>query len=180
MSATARESLIILSCADDAKARRQIEDYAVTICEQTRKRGWKACAAWQEEKLNVRVQGGETEDMRAFLDPLVADAKEHGAASSILEEIEAAPLICHLDDAAIVWGTVVHARLTRDLLTSLPEGAYVASADRAGSIGRLGPFSVRAQQWQRAQFAGLEGGMSRVFWSSHDYEAFVRQPNESR
>ncbi len=174
MSATTRESVVIISCADDPGVRCGIEDYAVTICEQTRKRGWKTCAAWQDEKLKVRVQGDDARAVRAFLDPFVGNAKEHGAASSILEEVEAAPVICQLDDSPVLWGTVMHARLTRDLLTSLPEGAYLASEDRTGSIGRLGPAHVRAQQWQRAQLAGINGGMCRVFWSGDDYEAFVR------
>jgi hypothetical protein len=183
MSAMTRESIVILSCRDEANARRAIEDYAVSICEQTRKRGWRACAAWHEDKLKIRVQGGEIEQTREFLDALMADAKHHGAASSIIEEVEVSSVICQLDDAPILWGTVVHARLTRDLLAALPEGAYVGAdsgEDRATSVGRLGPFHVRAQQWQRAQLAGLDGGMCRVFWSGDDYEAFVRQPNESR
>jgi hypothetical protein len=69
------------------------------------------------------------------------------------------------------------------LLTALPEGAYLACdshEDRAGSIGRLGPFQVRAQQWQRAQLSGMDGGMCRVFWTGDDYEAFVGSPNESK
>jgi len=176
------EMVLTITCPPDAAARRRLEDYALTMCDQARKRGWQACAAWTDDKLKVRFQGGDPQEMREFLDPLAGNAKENGAVSSIFDEEPAGPPIGHLDDVPFRWGDVVHARLTRDLLSSLPEGAYVASVseeDRAASIGRLGPFQVRAQQWQRAQLAGLEGDMCRVFWSGEDYDAFLNSPNEN-
>jgi hypothetical protein len=175
------EMVLIMGCPDDAGARRKLEEYALTMCDQARKHGWEACAAWADDKLRVRFQDGDADEMREFLDPLAGNAKENGATSSIFEEQPATAAIGHLHDVPFRWGEVVHARLTRELISALPEGAYVASVseeDRPASIGRLGPFHVRAQQWQRAQLAGLDGGLCRVFWSGEDYDAFLNSPNE--
>lgn len=174
---------IVVQLADsvDAAARRNLEDLAISICDQARKRGWKACAAWREEQVQVRLQNGELAAVEEFLQPFSARAEKSGAKMTIRAGEGMSPSICALEDAPIVWGTVVQARLTRDLLCGLPEGAFVAATshdDRAHSIGRLGPFHVRAQQWQRAQLAGLDGAMCRVFWSGADYEAFVRPESD--
>jgi hypothetical protein len=171
------ETVVLLSGPPDAGARREMEDLAVAICDRARKRGWKACAGWKDESVKVRLQNGEAESVGEFLQSFAARAEKSGAKMSMREEETASPSICALEDAPIMWGTVVQARLTRDLLCGLPEGAFVASAsdeDRVHSVGRLGPFHVRAQQWQWAQLSGLDGGMCRVFWSEDDYNAFVR------
>jgi hypothetical protein len=176
-SVAANEIVVLLADALDATTRRTLEDLAVSICDQARKRGWKACAGWTGEDVKVRLQKGDLAAVEEFLQPFAARAEKSGAKMTLREGEGASPSICALEDAPITWGTVVQARLTRDLLCGLPEGAFVASSaeeDRAHSVGRLGPFHVRAQQWQRAQLSGLDGAMCRVFWSEADYQAFVR------
>ena len=182
MTALATEFLVSLTSPDDPRVRRGLEDYALSLADRARKRGFKACAGWHDEKLQLRFQEGSAEEMRAFLDPLLAEADNHGAIGSVVQERNAATPIEHLDDAAFAWGSLVQGRLTRDLLCALPEGAYVASTsedDRGESIGRLGPFHMRAHQWQRAHLAGLDGRLCRVFWSERDYDAFLNAPNEN-
>ncbi len=174
-----RQIVFLLTCPGEVETRRDVEDFAVSICDQARRRGWKALAQWTDGGLRVWLQNGESENLCALVQPLQAKAIELGATLSYLDEQPAAR-IRDIEDAPITWGTVVHARLTRDLLCALPEGAYVASdsdnADCADSLGRVGPFTVRAEQWQRAQLAGLDGGICRVLWSREDFEAFCQRP----
>lgn len=170
------EILALLSGPAEAAARRELEDLAIAICDQARRRGWRACAGWTDENVKVRLQNGDTGAVKEFLQTFAARAERIGAHVSVKEADGEAHSICALEDAPILWGTVVQARLTRDLLCGLPEGAFVASAseeDRIHSVGRVGPFNCRAQQWQRAQFSGLDGTMCRVFWSEADYNDFV-------
>lgn len=181
MAATTLETVLTLACADDSATRRNLEDFAVLLCDQARRRGCKARASWVNEGVRIRLQSGCAESFQDILESLATSAAEQGASISIGEDHTPGRCIQALEDAPIPWGTVVQARLTRELLCALPEGAFVAAegADGSGaSVGRLGPFHVRAQQWKRAQLFGLDGGMCRVFWSENDYHAFVHSGGE--
>lgn len=165
----------MLSCSDDPEARADLEDFAVSACEQARKHGWTASARWSDNGLKLSVQNATDREVREFVRSLNETAARRDATIVSLDE-QPAHEVHDREDAPIPWGTVVHARLTRELLCSLPEGAYVASdshcSECAASLGRVGPFSVRAQQWQRAQLAGLDGCVCRVLWSHDDFMAF--------
>ncbi|HEX8280215.1 MAG TPA: hypothetical protein VF551_02465 [Chthoniobacterales bacterium] len=168
------ETVVMLSGGDDPDARRNLEDFAVTLCDQAKKHGCRACAVWTDDALKVRIQEGCGASVQDLFLWLGESAAEQGASITIGQDQESGPCIRDIEDGPIPWGTVLHARLTRDLLCALPEGAFVAS-DRACSIGRLGPSHVRAQQWQRAQLAGLDGAMFRVLWSEEDFQAFCKR-----
>ena len=166
----------ILTCPDDATTRADIEEFAVNACDEARRRGWKAWARWTDEGLKLWLEQGRRAELQAFVDTLAATAPRYGADVAMLDEAPP-PAIYDIERPPIPWGTVIHARLTRELLCALPEGAYVASDSRCSecpsSLGRVGPFSVRAQQWQRAQLAGLDGCICRVFWSQDDFSAYT-------
>ena len=177
MAVIATETVVVLSGGDDAPARRNLEDFAILLCDQARKRGCKACAVWADGGLKVRIQQGCAESLREIVQWLAESAAEQGATVSIGADQEAGPYIRDINEGPIAWGTVVHARLTRDLLCALPEGAWVVCNTSAGELavglGRLGPFASRATQWQNARVAGLDGTMCRVFWSQADFDDFV-------
>jgi hypothetical protein len=114
--------------------------------------------------------------MRDVIQWLGETAAEQGASVTIGEDQPAGACIRDIEHGPIVWGTVVQARLTRDLLCALPEGAFLVCNAAPGEVpvplGKLGGFGARAQQWQNAKLAGLDGTMCRVFWSDEDYDAF--------
>src|SRR5438552_1526176 len=53
-SAMASEMVFVLSCPPDAATRLDIEDFAVSVCDEARKRGWKVWACWTDAGLKVR------------------------------------------------------------------------------------------------------------------------------
>lgn len=174
MTSTVRETVCTLSAPDDPEARRETEDLALVICSEARKRGWKTCAAWTEGNIQIRLQtasGGSARDlMKCFAD----EARDLGVAVFLLEDQEPATAICEFDDGPIAWDSVVQARLTRKFLYRLPEGAFLISngQERGGfSVGRVGSMTERAEQWQSAQLAGMEGAMCRVLWAEEDIDA---------
>ena len=179
----ASEMVFVLSCPPDAATRLDIEDFAVSVCDEARKRGWKVWACWTDAGLKVRLQNGRVQLLREFVATFVNSATKHGATMSVLEKPQPATLIRDIEDGPIVWGTVIHARLTRRLLCALPEGALVAfnltAGDRGRFIGRVGSFQTRGEQWKRAQLAGLDGGSCRVLWSEDDCHAFYVRPLRS-
>jgi hypothetical protein len=170
------ESVIVLSGGDDAAARRNLEEFAVLVCDQARKRGCKTRAVWAGVNLQLRIQQGCADTLREVFQWLAETAAEQGASVTVGEDQPAGACIHDIEDAPIAWGTVVHARLTRDLLCNLPEGAFlvcnVAPCEVPVPLGRLGPYASRAEQWQRARTAGLDGTLSRVFWTEEDFRAF--------
>jgi len=165
----------LLRCPDDAATRAGVEDLAVSACEEARRRNSKAWARWTDDGLKVWFRDGRPEELRQLADSLGRSAPRYGASASFSDE-EPTDRAYDIERSPILWGTVIHARLTRELLCALPEGAYVASDSRcsecSSSLGRVGPFSVRAQQWQRAQLAGLDGCVCRVLWSQDDFSAY--------
>lgn len=177
MSVIATETVVVLSGGDDAAARLRLEDFAILVCDQARRHGCRATAAWDGGSLKVRMQDGCAESLQHVFQWLGETAAEQGAQVEIGADQEAGPRIRDFADGAIPWGTVVHARLTRELLCALPEGAYVVCNTTPGEVGvalgRLGPFVTRAPQWQNARVAGLDCTMCRVFWSEEDFEAYV-------
>ena len=176
MPVIATETVVVLSGGDDAAARSNLEDFAVLLCDQARKRGCKACAVWADGTLKVRIQEGCAESLQEIFQWLAESAAEQGAQVEIGADQGAGPCIRDIGDGPIAWGTVVQARLTRDLLCGLPEGAFVVcntgGCESPVALGRLGPFATRAQQWQNARLAGLDGTLARVFWSEEDFAAF--------
>ena len=176
MPVIATETVVALSGGDDATARLRLEDFALLLCDQARKHGCRATAAWTDGNLKVRIQEGCAESLQRVFQWLAETAAEQGAHVEIGPDQEAGPTIRDFGDAPIPWGTVVHARLTRELLCALPEGAFVVSnvspGEVAVALGRLGPFVTRAQQWQNARLAGLDGTMCRVFWSEDEVDAY--------
>lgn len=177
MSVIATETVVVLSGGDDAAARLRLEDFALLLCDQATKHGCRAVATWDGRDLKVRMQEDCAKSLQYVFQWLGETAAEQGAQVEIGADQEAGPRIRGLTDGAIPWGTVVHARLTRELLCALPERAYVVCNATPGEVavalGRLGPFVTRAQQWQKARAAGLDGTMCRVFWSEEDFAAFV-------
>ena len=176
MSVIATETVIVLSGGDDAAARLRLEDFALLVCDQATKHGCRATAAWSAGRLKVRIQDGCAESLQHVFQWLAESAAEQGAQIEIGADEEAGPRIRDFGDAQIPWGTVVHARLTRELLCALPEGAFVVCnvtpGEVAVALGRLGPFVTRALAWQKARVAGLDGTMCRVFWSEDDLDAY--------
>ena len=177
MPVFATETVVVLSGGDDAAARLRLEDFAILVCDQARKHGCRATAAWADGSLKVRIQDGCAESLEQVFQWLAETAAEQGAQIEIGADQVAGPRIRDFGDTQIPWGTVVHARLTRELLCALPDGAYVVCnvtpGEVAVALGRLGPFVTRAQQWQTARVAGLDRTMCRVFWSEEDFEAYA-------
>ena len=122
-----------------------LEDFAILLCEQARRHGCRAAATWDAGSLKVRIQDGCAESLQQVCQWLAESAAEQGAEVEIGADQEAGPRIRDFDDAPIPWGTVVHARLTRELLCALPEGAFVVCNASPGELAvALGPSrSVR-------------------------------------
>ena len=177
MPVIATETVVVLSGGEDAAARLRLEDFAILLCDQARKHGCRSTAAWDAGSLKIRIQNGCAESLQQVFQWLGETAAEQGATVEIGADQEAGPPIRDFADAPIPWGTVVHARLTRELLCALPEGAYVVCNATPGEVavalGRLGPFVTRARQWQNARAAGLDRTMCRVFWSEEAFNAYV-------
>ena len=176
MPVIATETVVVLSGGDDAAARFRLEDFALLLCEQARKRGCRATAAWSDANLKVRFQDGCAESLQEIFQWLAESAAEQGASVEIGGDQDAGPRIRDFTDAPVPWGTVLQARLTRPLLCALPEGAFVvcnaAPGEVAIALGRLGSFETRAQEWQKAKLAGLDGTLCRVCWSEDDFDAY--------
>jgi len=148
----ASEMVFVLSCPPEPATRLDIEDFAVSVCDEARKRGWKVWACWTDAGLKVRLQNGRVQLLREFVATFVNSATKHGATMSVLEKPQPATLIRDIEDGPIVWGTVIHARLTRRLLCALPEGALVAFNLTAGD---------RAFHWTSRFFPDARGAVEK-------------------
>lgn len=177
MAVLTAETVVVLSGGEDAAARRRLEDFALLLCDQARNHGCNATAAWAEGRLKVRLQEGCAESLQYVIQWLSETAAEQGAVVEVGADEPAGPPIRDLGEGPIPWGTVVHARLSREMLCALPEGAFVvcntSPGDGAVALGRLGPFASRAEQWNNARLAGFDRTMSRVFWSEEDMKAYL-------
>ena len=102
----------ILSCPDDAATRADVEDLAVSACDEARTRGWKAWARWTDRGLQLWLEHSSRGELRAFIDSLSETAPRYGARLSMLDE-EPPMAIYDIVRSPVPWGTVIHARLTR-------------------------------------------------------------------
>ena len=163
------EILVVLSCPLDYESRARAEALALGLLQQAKRMGGAGWTGWADRRLNVRIQNTNLEMLQPIIDAWVRAVQRDSKSFSIIQQHRPKEPLPD-SRAQIPWGTVVHTRLTRTLLSRLPEGAWVISNCYARSgepifEQRLGPSRTRQAAWHIAVEAGANNRICRVAWT---------------
>jgi hypothetical protein len=162
----------------DLSTRRELEGVGVSICKLAQKRGWYASARWIEGGIAIRVRNHDEHVLADVMQAFVRFAGKNGWRLTIVKKsVPSQPdLVCQTDSGQIQWGALIHEKLSRKLLNSLPEGAFVVSICFAGSESifaeRVPGMRYKPGLWQKAKDVGAAGRTCSVVWSEQDFDNY--------
>jgi hypothetical protein len=162
----------------EPSTRRGLEGVGVSICKLAQKRGWYASARWIERGIAIRVHNHDEHVLAEYVQAFVRCAQKEGSTVTIVKKsVPSQPDPVHQTDSGqIQWGALIHEKLSRKLLNSLPEGAFVVSNCFAGSKSifaeRVPGMRYKPGLWQKAKDVGAAGRTCSVLWSEQDFDNY--------
>src|SRR5262249_44585075 len=147
------------------------------IRNEAKKRGWYASARWIEDGIRIRLQNHDPRALAEMMQALVERAEKDRSTLTIVEK--SAPEAEHVeptDSGKIQWGALIHEKLSLNLLSKLPEGAFVVSNCFAGSESifaeRVPAIRYRVLLWEKAKHSRAAGRTCHVLWSEKDFDRY--------
>ena len=162
----------------EPSTRRGLEGVGLSISKQAEKRGWYASARWVDGGITIRLRNHDEHLLAELVQAFVRCAAKEGWTLTIVEK--SAPSepeqVGRTEAGQIQWGALIHEKLSRKLLNSLPEGAFVVSNCFARSKSifaeRVPGMRYRPGLWQKAKDVGAAGRTCHVLWSEQDFDSY--------
>ena len=157
---------------------QQVSDFemvsiGVLLQQLAKERGGSCVAIWKEGILALTVQGMRPAEIYDLIDIVIGSFVRAG---KLVETVQ-------LDSIPIQGGklpnyagphSLIREKLTKKLLVSLPEEAFVVSnlrneEGRPVFAEKVSPVRTRSQQWRRVIAAGANGGLCEVVWTEANF-----------
>jgi hypothetical protein len=181
-----REDRLTMSSAEtelclyspEPSTRRGLEGVGLSIRKQAEKRGWYASARWIDGGITIRLRNHDEHLLAELVQAFVRCAAKEGWTLTIVEKsVPSEPKqVGRTESGQIQWGALIHEKLSRKLLNSLPEGAFVVSSCFAHSKSifaeRVPGMRYRSGLWQKAKDVGAAGRTCSVLWSEQDFDSY--------